>query len=160
MNMSTKPASYPFLAIARKYGYPYADVLNVAFFWDRRSNCRYATPSECLAIDRLEKRPEWREFTDAVHVAMREQDAIRAGVIDWQTGEPSKLWQQQTRALRAVKGNPVIVDMADSQYDKSRAPIDARSPVEGRGSCEQCGGSGWTGHGMGGDTCPRCGGSG
>lgn len=76
-----KPASYPFLALARKYGYPYGDVLSAA--GELRRNHGYFDPDGPNAhwIRRgIAAREVFRAFV--------EQDAIRRGAIDWQTGEP------------------------------------------------------------------------
>lgn len=69
-----KPESYPFLKIARNYGYDYGDVLMCAqairdgqplpTIWDRRT----------IAVHRIDE-------------AVGQQKAIRFGYIDWLTGE-------------------------------------------------------------------------
>jgi hypothetical protein len=74
----SKPASYPFLAIANKYGLDYGEVLRVAQCAKTR-----APFTKDLA--------HW--VTRAVAItaigrATDEQQAIREGRIDWQTGEP------------------------------------------------------------------------
>ncbi len=68
------PESYPFLRIARDYGYDYGEVLACAQairdgrplddIWDRRT----------IAVDHI-------------HAASKVQRAVQYGYIDWNTGE-------------------------------------------------------------------------
>jgi hypothetical protein len=76
-NHEMKPASYPFLAIARKYGLEYAEVLTLADHWRKHPHLRpiYAAIS-------------WNnEAINETLNAIDEFRAIQAGLIDWNTGE-------------------------------------------------------------------------
>lgn len=72
-----KPEGYPFLAIAKRYGYPYAEVLAIAdaFKSGRAPNLPDVWRDRAIAIK-------------AIYDAGLIQQAIRDGKIDWQTGEP------------------------------------------------------------------------
>lgn len=69
-----KPPSYPFLNIARNSGCAYADVLAVA-----DSVRLYGYAAFNPGVD-----PDTRY---AIIEATEEQEAIRSGLIDWQTGK-------------------------------------------------------------------------
>jgi hypothetical protein len=118
----TKPQSYPFLAIAKRYGVDYGDVLLVADMWrhpaNRSENEREADKRLFVACLKLPKQTVAKIERD-ISTANTEFRRIQAGEIDWLTGEL----------------NPLA-------------------------TCNDCGGSGWKGHGMGGDTCGRCNGKG
>lgn len=73
--MTSKPASYPFLAIAKKHNVPYADVLAHAD-WQRSDN---GNPQF----------PIFSQIDLDICAAGMEQQLIRNGTIDWQTGEPT-----------------------------------------------------------------------
>lgn len=83
-----KPASYPFMAIANKFGVDYGLILAVA---------DYNKPERGMSMlsrrlkDRLEAvldpQQAVRCFVEIVNASI-EQDQIRSGEIDWQTGEP------------------------------------------------------------------------
>lgn len=108
----TKPQSYPFMQIAKRYGLDYGDVLTVADMWrhpaersdrERAADKRLATTlwlrhtSEkvILLIERL--------ITEANH----EFAAIQSGEIDWNTGEPLR---HDNGMLKSI---PMTVDEDD-----------------------------------------------
>lgn len=84
-----KPASYPFLAIAKKYGVDYGDVLLLADMW-RLSN-EGVHPDNAWwrdAMDRVGKAVKWSDdFRNEVQDANETFRCIQAGGIDWLTGE-------------------------------------------------------------------------
>jgi len=78
----TKPASYPFMNIAKMFDVPYADVLAVAGR-DTISKIYYDQ-----AWWQLRNRGD---VMNAIGKAVDEQELIRRGVIDWLTGEDIRL---------------------------------------------------------------------
>lgn len=71
----TKPESYPFLRIARRHSVDYGDVLNHAQF------CKGAPAY------RRARFPLGSKIDNEVQEATNIQRQIRAGLIDWDTGE-------------------------------------------------------------------------
>jgi hypothetical protein len=104
--------------------------------------------SDVLAVaDQLRRtqRAIWREPVNLdafieIASATDIQAGIREGVIDWQTG---------ASVTPRPEGDGWIEVGTD--WVKDTRPMDV---------CPSCAGSGWQGHGMGGDTCGECGGSG
>lgn len=70
----TKPASYPFLAIAKAHDADYGDVLAFAAWISDRAG--YDRRTEALSV----------YAKDDICRAVKVQQDIRDGVIDWQTG--------------------------------------------------------------------------
>jgi hypothetical protein len=87
----TKPQSYPFLAIAKKYGLDYGDVLLVADMWrhpaNRSENEREADKRLFVACIKLSKQTVAKIERD-ISTANTEFRRIQAGEIYWLTGEP------------------------------------------------------------------------
>lgn len=71
-------------------------------------------------------------------------------------GTPHICYTRQTvgRAKRVDTPPAVVVDYADIERRAMAHALDEYV------DCPKCGGSGWEGHGMGGDTCGRCSGGG
>lgn len=79
-----KPESFPFLRIAKKYGYDYADVLAYADLLRKYGNSYVRFPHEVAIVSRWSRRAiAAREVIDAAQI----QKHIRDGILDWQTGE-------------------------------------------------------------------------
>lgn len=70
----TKPESYPFLRIARQYGYDYGDVLNMVETVRRTGS---------MPIHWLPRAVACKE----IYVAMDQFEDIQLGDIDWMTGD-------------------------------------------------------------------------
>jgi hypothetical protein len=84
----TKPQSYPFLAIAKRYGLDYGDVLLYADI--ARKPYIDLTYWHCAAIDTISAiEPDYATCNDILS-AGDEFLRIQTGEIDWQTGEPVK----------------------------------------------------------------------
>jgi hypothetical protein len=89
----TKPQSYPFLAIAKRYNLDYGDVLLVADMWrhpaQRNNNERGADKRLFMA---LIDAPDGVIAMVEVDISQANADfkAIQKGEIDWNTGEPVK----------------------------------------------------------------------
>lgn len=85
----SKPSSFPFLAIARRYGYDYGETLLVADSLRR---------GELRLIDET----MWRKWSQrkvalrAIYKVNQEFAAIQASKIDWQTGEAPEVPADQT----------------------------------------------------------------
>ncbi|CDX26730.1 hypothetical protein MPL3356_60520 [Mesorhizobium plurifarium] len=76
----TRPTTFPFLAIAKKYNVDYGDVLIYADKEGRPQQFRRASA-------RLHRHPYWNLLISEINRAQAEQAAIRRGEIDWLTGE-------------------------------------------------------------------------
>ena len=76
-----KPASFPFLAIARRYGLEYTDALKCA--QQLRTWGRFEYPRWLSMADR-------DDFARDLWDAHCEFGAIQRGEIDWMTGEPRR----------------------------------------------------------------------
>lgn len=91
----TKPQSYPFLAIARKYGLDYGDVLTIADMWRHpaeRSDRERAADKRLAITLWLRHTSERTIFKIEMEIrnANIQFAAIQAGKIDWNTGEPAR----------------------------------------------------------------------
>lgn len=93
-----KPASYPFLAIARKYGLDYGDVLIYADI-HKRPNL-VSTYWVFQAIDNVSAVEPDYAAAQAIVDANAEFAAIQAGKIDYETGEPPLLAAEYIRELK------------------------------------------------------------
>jgi hypothetical protein len=89
-----KPASYPFLAIAKKYGLDYGDVLIYADI-HYNGNVPNTTEWACRAVDNVSAiEPDYAAVQDVLS-ALEEFRAIQAGLRDWLTGEPINPWDYE-----------------------------------------------------------------
>lgn len=77
-----KPASYPFMNIAKKYGYPYADVLIFADSLRMMHGTTEKQHQDKWGPRQIAAREIW--------YAIKEFRAIQRGEIDWNTGEPAR----------------------------------------------------------------------
>lgn len=144
-----KPASYPFLAIARKYGLDYGDVLiyadihnngNIAprtFWYEQAINNVSAIESDYAAVQ-------------DIFNALEQFRAIQAGLIDWNTGEPNFTGPLRIPLLDAETLKPI----------PGTGGVDLGEPVPNYLKCDACNGTGWLGHGMGDCPCTVCAGNG
>lgn len=86
----SKPASYPFMAIAKKYGLDYGDVLLLADS-ERHSyagrDYRNVRICESHAYFRHYKKPEFQWIYSDIELANVDFRRIQAGEYDWDKGE-------------------------------------------------------------------------
>lgn len=76
--MAMKPASYPFMNIAKKYNYAYGDVVSIVEIIRNSGNVPKKWRVRAIAFMEICR-------------AIDEQELIRRGVIDWLTGEDTRL---------------------------------------------------------------------
>lgn len=82
---------------------------------------------------------------------VRRMHAGTAPVADGVKDDMIKLIEDRLSALTRLLGDV---------YKATPAAPGVHSAPKKSAVCEECAGSGWVGHGMGGDTCGRCGGTG
>lgn len=117
-----KPASYPFMNIAKKYGLDYGDVL--LYTEIHRHQLETLSERQIEAIDNVSAiEPEYAACIDIAE-ACDNFRAIQTGVIHWETGDPSR---HENGMLKSI---PMTIEDEPGEHAEIIHALDYRNHEE------------------------------